>query len=167
MSYLAVGEVYGGNVDDMILFCWLTSFRRARSYHAEFLEKELMALTKPWPVYLDSYEIYCLLERTYKKAVEKHFRVKSTGPLPRRIQFFPHQMLLRFRPNGTIITLDMAYAPAALLLIQGYSAEAVSERASKGNLGPVVRTCDERVLLPSEAARLQLSLGTVANLFRR
>ena len=167
MSYLAVGEVYGGNVDDMILFCWLTSFRGARSYHAEFLEKELMTQTWPWPVYLDSHEIYRLLERTYKKAVEKHFRLKSTGPLPRRIQFMAHQMLLRYRCYGTIITLDMAYAPAALMLVQGYSAEAVSELAVRGHLGPVVQTCDERVLLPIEATRLQLSLGTVSNLFKK
>lgn len=166
MTYVAVGEVYGGDVENMLQFCSLIS-RETKPYHAEFLEKELLKMVALWPVYLDWYEIYRLLERTYKKAVEKHFKLKSTGPLPKRIQFFTHQRLLRYRSYGTIITLDMAYALAALLLVQGYSVQSVERCASKANLSPVVRTSESEVLLPSEAINLQLSLGTVSNLLSK
>ncbi len=165
MTYVAVGQVYGGNVENMLQFCDVIS-RVQKPYHADFLERELLRNLELWPVDLDWYEIYRLLQRSYKKAVEKHFKLESTGPLPNQIQFLTWERLLRYRSSGTIITLDMSYAPT-LLSIQGHSAQTVQEYASKASLSLVVQMSENRVLLPREAANLQLSLGTVAELLSR
>mgnify|MGYP001568888070 FL=1 len=164
MTYVAVGQVYGGDVEDMLCFCDLISSGDKKPYHATFLEEKLLKKVELWPVNLAWYEVDCLLKKSYKKAVEKHFKLGSVGPLPLPIQFLTYERLLRFRRHGTIVTLDMAYAPA-LLLVQGYSAEVVQEYASKANLSPVVQIeSDNKVLRPSEVVNLQLSLGTVAAL---
>ncbi len=165
MTYVALGKVYGGDVENILEFCNLINPISGvqKPYHAAFLEKELLKRVQLWPVGLNWFEIRHLLKKSYKKALEKHFRLESAGPLPGEIWFLTYQRRLRYRSCGTIFTLDMAYEPA-LLSIQGYSAQTVQEYASKAGLSPVVQTSENRVLLPSEAANLQLSLGTVTEL---
>ena len=167
MTYVAVGEVYGGDVEDMLQFCDLISWEK-KPFHATYLEEELLKRVQLWPVYLHQVQITQLLERTYTLSLRKHKKQKTAGLVPpNRIQYI-NSKVLRYRPNRlkTIITLDMNRFPA-LLSVQGYFPDIVQKYSEKAHIGPVVSVEDNKVLFPSNIADLQLSLGTVASILSR
>lgn len=165
MTYIAVGEIHGGDVENMLLFCrTISGFKTPR--HIHFLEQKLFDMLQMWPVYLDEVSVHNLLESTYELALQKHRKLKSPGPFPNRVRLCNFKTLKYNTVRSKItITLDMSRGPA-LLSFQGYF-YSVQKYAEKAGVGPVIAVEDNNVLLPSQMLNIQISLGTALRFFRR
>lgn len=165
MTYIAVGYANDGDVEAMLQFCHMIS-EKSEPYHGTFLRRKLLERIQFWPVYLDWSEMLRMVKGTYKKALRKHYKESSVpNILPNRI-YYVASKVLRYRPKGgkSIITIDMNYGP--VILVQSYSKDLALKYADRANIGPVIEVSGDKVLLPSEALNLQLSLGTVLHLLK-
>ncbi len=156
-SYLAIGKVYGGDVDNLLSLCDLVG---DQSYHVAFFAEEIKKLLELWPVYLNDVSLLCVLKKTYRKALKKHRKLNLYGPLPICMQYFRDSSILRFRCSDMIVTLDIS---ESLILIQSYSESIVRNLASKAGIGMVFKISGKRVLFPKEVLDLKIQIGAVVD----
>jgi len=111
-----------GEVEELLYFCSFVSKGKCKSYHVEFLEKELMKMVRIWPTFLGQSEINKLIRRTYNKALRRHFHENRFGPKPRRITFRPDS--LRYTTSfGAVITLSHLPNGVPVFVVQARTEE--------------------------------------------
>ena len=162
-SFVSVIPLYDlvgcGEVEELINFCSFVSKGERKSYHVEFLEAELMKMVRIWPVFLEHYEIFKVIRKTYNRALRRHFKEKSSGPQPRRITSWPSYT--RYVTSfGAVITLSHLPSGIPVFIVQMGTEKQMFRYVGYRTM--VTRIGTSRPLFPDEVLEESCFLGSIS-----